>query len=111
MALEADSRAFKVAVSLRRFGYRSLVLEGVASGHDFSQFGLEVISLGKPSRRAVGSAPKKGFLDPSRNFDSGEVWRDFPYFMSAFFFDIFSYRSDICRVQNYITFIPTNTWP
>jgi len=89
LALEADSRAFKVAVSLRRFGYRSLVLEGAASAHDFSQFGLEVISLGKPSRRAGGSASKKGFLDPSRNFGFWGSLARLSVFYVGFFFRYF----------------------
>jgi glycosyltransferase involved in cell wall biosynthesis len=49
MALEKDSRTFKFAVSFKRFGYRSLVLEGAPSTRDFSEYGIEVRSLGGSS--------------------------------------------------------------
>jgi hypothetical protein len=66
MALEADSRAFKIAVSLRRFGYRSIVLEGSVSAQDFAPFGLEVHSLGAPSRSSIPQREKVSSDVPAR---------------------------------------------
>lgn len=70
LALEADSRAFKVAMSLRRFGYRSMVLEGARSAADFAQYGLDVRSL---SARTPGSGARHEVIDQVRGGSWGRL--------------------------------------
>lgn len=49
VALEADSRAFRIAGSLADAGFRSIVIEGRASVHQFWGDAIEVRSAGHPS--------------------------------------------------------------
>lgn len=62
LALEADSRTFKIAMSLRRFGYHSIVLEGSLSTEDFTPHGLDVRSLGP--QRPASPSPRGGAQTP-----------------------------------------------
>ena len=45
MAVRVDSRTFKQAASLRRFGYRSIVVEGAPSGIEPDELPFELISV------------------------------------------------------------------
>jgi glycosyltransferase involved in cell wall biosynthesis len=65
IALEADSRTLKIARSLARFGYRSLVIEGIAS-RNVAQFEMPVWSLAKPAE-----APATGIASVRRRLRNG----------------------------------------
>jgi glycosyltransferase involved in cell wall biosynthesis len=56
VALEADSRALKIAASFARFGYRSVVIEGVPSGTVPRVPGVEIISLGSPRPESTAAS-------------------------------------------------------
>jgi glycosyltransferase involved in cell wall biosynthesis len=50
LSLDADSRAFRIACSFAEAGFRSIVIEGEASGCRFWCDGIEAVALG-PQRR------------------------------------------------------------
>jgi glycosyltransferase involved in cell wall biosynthesis len=60
LALEADSRTFRVACELAAVGFRSIVLEGRASRHRFWDYTIEVRSLASPRLQTSGSLPHRG---------------------------------------------------
>jgi hypothetical protein len=60
LALEADSRAFRIARSFAEAGYRSIVVEGVASARHFWDDAIEVRSLGRPRPAQGPPAPRLG---------------------------------------------------
>jgi hypothetical protein len=107
MALEADSRAFKIAVSLRRFGYRSIVLEGSASAQDFAPFGLEVHSLGAPNRPSAAQHEKNPSNVPARKHWLWGNWARLFVFYARFFRRYFFVpfrqlpRADLYYVHSY----------
>jgi glycosyltransferase involved in cell wall biosynthesis len=47
LAIERDSRTYKIAASFTRFGYRSIVVEGIPSNLDKTSLPFELISLGE----------------------------------------------------------------
>ncbi|MCA3265826.1 MAG: glycosyltransferase [Azospirillum sp.] len=51
LALTADSRTLKQAISVARFGYRSVVIEGVASAMSGTRSAIEVLSVEDAVRR------------------------------------------------------------
>jgi glycosyltransferase involved in cell wall biosynthesis len=68
-SLDSDSRAFRIACTLAEAGFRSIVVEGRRSAHDFWGERLEVRSLGAADAgRRPGSALRQGRL---RNFVGG----------------------------------------
>ena len=62
LALEADSRTFRIAMTLADAGFRSVVIEGRPSVRRFWDDALEVRSAGGPGRASVASAPRNGPL-------------------------------------------------
>lgn len=60
LALEADSRAFRIAHSLAEAGFRSVVIEGAASARHFWSEAIEVISLGLTGPDRGAAAPRLG---------------------------------------------------
>ena len=61
-ALSADSRTLKMAVSLARAGYKSIVLEGLASTDQFDDLGIEVITLRLDSGATSAAPPEEHFV-------------------------------------------------
>jgi glycosyltransferase involved in cell wall biosynthesis len=74
LALEADSRAFRIARELAEAGFRSIVFEGRASRQRFWDNAIEVRSLARP-RLQNGSSPLRrgGGLRSGRLGRGGEI--------------------------------------
>jgi glycosyltransferase involved in cell wall biosynthesis len=62
IALDADSRAFRIACTLAEAGFRSIVVEGRSSSRQFWDDTIEVVSLAGPSDGNPGSALHEGAL-------------------------------------------------
>lgn len=64
VALDRDSRTLKIAHSFSQWGYQSIVVEGQKSAVDFSNSGIEVISLADSSEKMLtnNAIPSKNFL-------------------------------------------------
>ena len=60
IALEADSRAFRIACTLAEAGFRSIVVEGRSSSRRFWDDTVEVVSLAGPAGGNPGSALHEG---------------------------------------------------
>lgn len=60
LALEADSRAFRIAQGLAEAGFRSIVIEGETSARPFWSDAIEVRSLGPPRSGRGAAAPRLG---------------------------------------------------
>jgi glycosyltransferase involved in cell wall biosynthesis len=58
LALEADSRSFRIAQALAEMGYRSIVIEGRTSSRRFWGDTIEVRSLGSGMAGSAPSAPR-----------------------------------------------------
>ena len=60
LALEADSRTFRIAQALAELGYRSIVIEGKASARRFWDDAIEVRSLDPQPAPACAVSPGGG---------------------------------------------------
>jgi len=57
LKVEADSRAFKIATSIARFGYTSILVEGERSDIDKTRLPFRLVSMAATSNREKSHAP------------------------------------------------------
>lgn len=71
LSLDRDSRTLKIAASIKRLGYRSIVVENLASAKTKQAIPVETVTLTTPGKRKISSA--QGHFK-SRNTSQYSQW-------------------------------------